>query len=137
MSGVHTPGLQPEIDRTRAALDVAHTQATSVVEDAQQSITGPGLFENVSRSAIGIAVIAVWAVAVLWYIGFVLTDVPDFVCSVPGDNTAETYTGVCENGRSSAIEQMKDIVLTFILPVVTLVLGYYFGKLAGSSDENI
>ena len=83
------------------------------------------------------AVIAVWAIAVLFYAGFILIDVPDFVCSLPGDNTAETYTGVCENGRSDAIGQMKDLILTFILPVVTLVLGYYFGKLATSSDENV
>jgi hypothetical protein len=111
--------------------DAAHEVLTQVEAEASSS----GLLDGFSRFVVGIIVLAVWGFLLVFYGLWLLKDVPQFVCTVPGDPAAASYTGTCQSGRTATFEQFKDFFATFVLPVVTLVIGYYFGR-AKAEAEN-
>jgi hypothetical protein len=117
------------------ATDDAIADAAKEIAAAEEQAQAPSVLDNVSRLAIGVAVVLVWGVAVLAFGAWLLNKSPEFVCSQPGDSSAAGYAGECTNGWSTAIEQGKDLVSTFVLPVLTLVLGYYFGIRTGAQDD--
>ena len=120
---------------TEEDADSAIEGATEAVAAADTAAGQSTVLDTISRGAIGIAVVAVWAFAVIYFLLWVLHDPPTFVCSRPGDPLASGYTGECTNGRSAAIDQAKDIIANWVLPVLTLVIGYYFGVQKGTAED--
>lgn len=113
----------------------AIADANRIVEDAERDANTSSFVDQASWTLIGIVTIVVWAGAVAVTGYFILFQSPDFVCTGPDSTPTSSYTSACENGWTVASEQMFDLLATFVLPVVTLVLGYYFGQLAAGNED--
>jgi hypothetical protein len=123
------------VDAVASEADAAIEAARASVESADVDIARASRFESVSRLGIGIAVIIVWAAVVLSIAIWTIADSDEFVCSRPGDAASADYQGECESGFDATKDSLQNLLTVGVLPLVTLVLGFYFGKQSAEQAE--
>lgn len=115
------------VDEVIAAAQVA-------VDTAEQQVESYSPFEEKSRFLLGIIVIVVWTIAVTAIGIWTIAESPDHLCTRPGDAAATGYAGDCVNGWAETRDALQNLLTVAILPVVTLVLGFYFGRQSKSNE---
>jgi hypothetical protein len=123
------------VDVVAADTDTAIEAARLSIETAEGDIARSQRFESVSRLGIGLVVIVIWAVVVLSIAIWTIADSDDYVCSRPGDAAAADYQGECVNGFSATKDSLQNLLTVGVLPLVTLVLGFYFGKQTAEQSD--
>lgn len=102
----------------------AEANATTQLEESDASLEKD---KEKTRRFVVVTLLAVYATALFIYSMWVIfspSSTPGYVCS----DQAQQAAGLCVGRWSATTEALKDVVVTWILPVLTLTIGYYFGK---------
>lgn len=122
--------------------DPATQAALAAVEDAKQTLentdmkVGDSLFDQVPKVIIAGVILSVWAVAVVLMVIWTLKSNPaggNYSCNTPPVSPATTGTD-CTNAWIDKRDTLKDILSTAVIPLLTLVLGFYFGRQTATND---
>jgi hypothetical protein len=112
------------------------TQALWDITEANQTIeSNESLFDRIPQAVIAVVVVGVWAAAVILMFSVILNaglGNDQYVCNTPPAGTA-TIGSDCTNGAVFTREQLKDVFTFAVLPLVTLVFGFYFGQKSKST----
>lgn len=106
------PDLQALLARSRSSVAGSEEQIQSASEQNQVRM-------GQDRSRIALIIIATYAAAILGAIIFIIWTVPE--CTAPnclGD----------ESAWNQQAELLMSLIVTAVVPVVTLMLGFYFGS---------
>lgn len=106
------------------------TNSNQTVAEAERKV----ISENIARmgrdrSWISISIIVTYAVAVISALAYLLWSAP--VCSVGGDS--ECASGLAR--WEAQVGMFQDLIVTAVLPIVTLMLGFYFGTETARSSK--
>ena len=106
-------------------------QELNSVESLVQSATEKAKeLEGRDRSAIATRIVLLYVISVLLCFAFVLVVFWAYVpCRTPADATSASASGTgaaCLEWKEPA-DYLLQVLTTAVLPIVTLVLGYYFG----------
>lgn len=110
--------------------DVAQTQseAEREVGEAQEAVAA--MSSEKARLVVTRWILGIFGVAILGYGAWaIFGSAGGFVCA----DQAEQAAGTCSGQWVETKAVLESIVITALLPLVTLALGYYFGK-APESD---
>ena len=117
-----------DIDGLIAALEQevvgAQENAAVQVEVSSGSVSKA---QETTRKFVIITLLAVYVLALLTYSGWVIIAPPTIDGYICADQAAQN-ANLCVGRWTQTTEALKDVVVTWILPVLTLTIGYYFGK---------
>ena len=108
-----------DLEALEANVRDAHLTVESEIEAVESQIDEQ---MNKPRQWMGYAVVATWVLGVLGTLVWLMLSHPSSVCTESGDQK------VCVDGWSAAKDDLSSLLAVAVLPVVTLVLGYYFGR---------
>ena len=120
-----TTAIDPDAFLNEIGQDVQ--EARQAVDKSAAAFTQRRL--AIDRSFIVIVVISAWAIAILMYIYFTIDAYPEISCTAGKD-----CKQLIEAWREPA-KSILDAITQLILPVVTLVIGYYFGTQKSEGGE--
>lgn len=83
--------------------------------------------QETTRKFVIITLLAVYVLALVTYSGWVILAPPTIDGYICADQAAQE-ANLCVGRWTQTTEALKDVVVTWILPVLTLTIGYYFGK---------
>ena len=106
------PDLQALLAQSRSSVDGSDAQIQTASEQNQVRM-------GQDRSRIALIIIGTYALAILGAILFIVATVPD--CTDP------SCTGD-ESAWNQQAELLMSLIVTAVVPVVTLMLGFYFGS---------
>lgn len=105
------PGVDPDTEQAR--LEELFKSAEQKIADSQKSAQEASSLDDFDRSIIGRIVMYVYAGAIV--AGFVLFAI-------------RAWHATGQDDWAGIMKDAGDLIKTGVVPIVTLVLGYYFGK---------
>lgn len=120
---VSLPAEVPPVDLTSVFADAERTVSTmrrEVETEASRAAADNTRRMSRDRSWIAVTIIATYGAAILGIILYVMFSVPDCTAALE----------VCQASSAAWDKQagmLSDLIVTAVLPVVTLMLGFYFG----------
>ena len=119
--------LQDRISEIRSELQVAQQEAEVQIHTAEAAVDS--MRTEKSRLIVTMTVLIIFFVTVIAYGAWaVFGESSGFICR---DQAAEA-AGECTARWLETKDLLGDIITVAVLPIVTLSLGYYFGKSAGA-----
>jgi len=120
-------GLPPEIAQAEAELADLQDEAAAQIEKTDEVVEAMG--SEKSRLIVTITLLVIFGLALIGYGAWaVFGDTTGFICADQAAQTAMTCTGRWSETKGV----LEGIVISALLPLVTLTLGYYFGKATGA-----
>lgn len=110
-------------DDLRKELEKLRTESLA----ADKKLKSAAFWQETARTAIGYIIVSTFAVAALAITFFTLFDVVGSLPAPPPASTLDQYRQIIDE-RLRPLEFLGNFLSSFVLPVVTLVMGYYFGK---------
>ena len=95
----------------------AQAAAQDEIQSAQEAVDSMGE----ARMRVTITLLVIYAVAVVGIGAWAVFGTPEFICETKVDTS-------CLSGWSETKTVLEDTFTTGVLPLVTLAIGYYFGK---------
>ena len=122
---IERPGdIDAEIERLVTSVAEAQESAAVQIEESNETIARG---TEKTRRIVTIVILGIYSVALavyaLWVI-FAPSTIPGYVCA----DEAAQQANLCTGRWVQTTAALKDLVVTWILPIVTLSIGYYFGK---------
>lgn len=124
-------------DPAVAAAQVLAAEAQATLEETDKKVS-PSLFDQIPKVIIAGLVMAIWATVVIVMMLWINNGDPGaakFSCNTQAVPPSTTPTD-CTNAWTVQFDAMKDVLTTAVVPVVTLVLGFYFGRQVATGGED-
>jgi hypothetical protein len=120
-------GLPPEIAQLETELAELQEEAEAQIEATNDAVDAMG--SEKSRLIVTISIIVLFGLALIGYGAWaVFGEAAGYICP---DQAAEAAR-LCTSRWSETKGILEGIVMSALLPLVTLTFGYYFGKATGA-----
>lgn len=119
--------LPTEIQEAEDGLDALQIEAANQIEATDEIVEAMG--SEKSRLIVTVTILTIFGFALFGYGAWAIWGTTTgFICADQAAETAKICTGRWEQTKGV----LESIAITALLPLVTLALGYYFGKAPGA-----